>query len=256
MQIVSNLSQKPSTSIPVASGSWCQTKATYDFFDSPYLQPSMIRQGHINVTLNRIKEYSVVLAIQDTTELNYTSHKSLSGVGYLDSKYANGFKVHSTFATNTEGLPLGIIGQCLWARKSEQLGKSIHRHQKPTCEKESNKWLNNLRETESTIGEETKIVTIADREADIYDLFACCRSQNSELLIRAAQNRCLMAEQEHLWPVMKSSVVIGKMKVELKGNSLVVPKIIVVNQSLKLMNGKLCMPLYTKRFILIQDHQR
>ncbi|MEH2127700.1 hypothetical protein [Nostoc sp.] len=35
-----------------------------------------------------------MLAIQDTTELNYTSHKALSGTGYLDSKYAQGLKVH------------------------------------------------------------------------------------------------------------------------------------------------------------------
>jgi len=33
------------------------------------------------------------LAIQDTTELNYTSHKALSGTGYLDSKYAKGLKM-------------------------------------------------------------------------------------------------------------------------------------------------------------------
>ena len=101
MQIVSNLSQKPSHSIPVASGSWCQTKATYDFWDSPYFKPSMIRQGHVDAILNRIKHCSLVLAVQDTTELNYTTHKSLSGVGYLDSKYANGFKVNSTLGKDT-----------------------------------------------------------------------------------------------------------------------------------------------------------
>jgi hypothetical protein len=41
-QIVSNLSANPESSVPMASGTWAETKATYDFWDSPYLQPSMI----------------------------------------------------------------------------------------------------------------------------------------------------------------------------------------------------------------------
>jgi hypothetical protein len=78
MKIVSNLSANP------------ETKATYDFWDSPYLEPSMILQGHIESTVERTVEHPVVLAVQDTTELNYTSHKALSGTGYLDSKQAAG----------------------------------------------------------------------------------------------------------------------------------------------------------------------
>ncbi|MCW5313424.1 hypothetical protein GTQ43_06255 [Nostoc sp. KVJ3] len=55
----------------------------------------MIRLGHIDATVERISKQRVVLAIQDTTELNYTSHKALAATGYLDSKYAQGLKVHT-----------------------------------------------------------------------------------------------------------------------------------------------------------------
>lgn len=102
IKIVENLSAKPEASIPQASGTWAQTKATYDFWDSPYVKPSMIRQGHIDATVERISKQRVVLAIQDTTELNYTSHKALSGRGYLDSKYAQGLKVHSIFTASAQ----------------------------------------------------------------------------------------------------------------------------------------------------------
>ena len=175
MEIVSNLSGKPEATVPQASGTWAQTKATYDFWDSPYLKPSMIRQGHIQSTVERIVPHSVVNAIQDTTELNYTNHKALSGAGYLDSKYATGLKVHSTLSVTTAGVPLGIIGQYVWAREAEELGKAQARHQKPTSEKESQRWLDALLETSSIIPESTQVVTIADREADFYDLFACPR---------------------------------------------------------------------------------
>jgi hypothetical protein len=52
MKIVSNLSANPSSSVPMASGTWAETKATYDFWDSPYLKPPMILQGHIESTEN------------------------------------------------------------------------------------------------------------------------------------------------------------------------------------------------------------
>ncbi|MCW5313425.1 hypothetical protein GTQ43_06260 [Nostoc sp. KVJ3] len=35
IKIVENLSAKPEASIPQASGTWDETKATYDFWDSP-----------------------------------------------------------------------------------------------------------------------------------------------------------------------------------------------------------------------------
>ncbi len=41
IKIVSNLSASPEASVPQASGTWSQTKATYDFWDSPYIKPSM-----------------------------------------------------------------------------------------------------------------------------------------------------------------------------------------------------------------------
>lgn len=124
IKIVSNLSEKPEASVPQASETWSQTKATYNFWDSPYMTPSMIRQGHRDATVERIAKHPVVLAIQDTTELNYTSHKALSGTGYLDSKYAKGLKVHSVLTASTEGIPLGIIEQQVWSRIEEELGKA------------------------------------------------------------------------------------------------------------------------------------
>ncbi|MEH2058846.1 IS4 family transposase [Nostoc sp.] len=218
IKIVENLSAKPSSSIPQASGTWAETKATYDFWDSPYIQPSMIRQGHIDASVERIVQQDVVLAIQDTTELNYTSHKALSGTGYLDSKYAQGLKVHTVFTADPQGIPLGIIEQQVWSRNQQELGKAEHRKQKPTAEKESIRWLDALKTTESIIPPSVQVVTIADREADFYDLFACTRRLGSDFLIRATQNRCLADGEEHLWETLESVDSLGTMTLTVKRN--------------------------------------
>ncbi|NEO80153.1 transposase DNA-binding-containing protein [Moorena sp. SIO4G3] len=94
--IVDNLSKKTSATVPEACGTWAATKATYDFWDSPYIKPEQIRQAHIDSTLKRITKQDWILAIQDTTEFNDTNHPATQGMGYLDSKYSRGLKVHST----------------------------------------------------------------------------------------------------------------------------------------------------------------
>ena len=215
IKIVSNLSASPEASVPQASGTWSQTKATYDFWDSPYIKPSMIRQGHLDATENC---HQVVLAIQDTTEINYTSHKALSGIGYLDNKYALGLKVHSVLTVSTQGIPLGIIEQQVWSRKEEELGKGEQRKQKVTAQKESQKWLDGLKKTDSIIPSSVQVVTIADREADFYDLFAYPRRQSSDYVIRATQNRCLVDGEKHLWATLESMESQGTMTVEVKRN--------------------------------------
>ena len=56
MKIVSNLSDKPTSSVPEASGTWAETKATYDFWDSPYVKPAQLRKGHVDATLFILKK--------------------------------------------------------------------------------------------------------------------------------------------------------------------------------------------------------
>ncbi|MBG1242428.1 hypothetical protein [Nostoc sp. NZL] len=65
------------------------------------------------------------MAIQDTTNINLTVHRSITGVGYLDHAKLSRLKVHSTFAATSNGVPLGIIEQQIqqiWARETENLG--------------------------------------------------------------------------------------------------------------------------------------
>jgi len=59
------------------------------------------------------------------------------------------------------------------------------------------------------------MVTVADREADIYDLFALERPAHSHLLIRATYNRRVEHPTKHLWPLMQQTQVAGEMTVEV-----------------------------------------
>ena len=53
-----------------------------------------------------------VLAIQDTTSLNYTAHLATEGLGPIGTcgtRLSLGLYVHSTLALNLAGTPLGLL---------------------------------------------------------------------------------------------------------------------------------------------------
>ena len=80
-------------------------------------------------------------------------------------------------------------------------------------------WAATELETEQAIDESVRVVTVADQEADIYELFALPRRTNSELLIRAYHNRSVksFAEPtvEKLQQAIGQSPVCGQLRLEL-----------------------------------------
>jgi hypothetical protein len=216
IRIVEDLSAQPASSVPQACGNIAATTAAYDFWNSPYFQPDDIRNAHIKSTIKRIKEHDVILAIQDTTNIDLTDHPATSGTGYLDHRKSSGLKVHSTFAATINGVPLGVINQIVWAREPEKLGIAKKRRQRETQEKESQRWLDGLEATQTLIPKEIQVVTMGDSEADIFDLFSLSRPENSHLLIRGTHNRKVDHCAKYLHKAIRQIKPCGTLTVEVK----------------------------------------
>jgi hypothetical protein len=116
-------------------------------------------------------------------------------------------------AFNPEGTPLGLLDVQCWARDGAEFGKKKRRHSLPIEEKESYKWLVSF----GKVGEaqkqcpQSRVVSVGDREADIYELFELALSDplGPRLLIRAEQDRLLAEGQGHLWDKMAQQEVAG-----------------------------------------------
>jgi hypothetical protein len=138
----------------------------------------------------------VVLVVQDTTYLDWTAHTDTEGLGPLASASRQGLLAHSTLAMSEERVPLGVLAQQVWARDAESFAQLKDRKQREIEEKESNKWLKSLEAVEAAhqACPQTHFVSVGDREADIYDLFLVERSEGVDLLVRAANDRRVEAE--------------------------------------------------------------
>ena len=205
---------RPQANIPQACGSAAAAKAAYRFFDNDRVTMDALLEPHRRATIERMRREPVVLVAQDTTSLCYTTHPGMTGIGPIGNKVngPQGIEVHSAQAFTPAGLPLGILDIEAWARDPAEFGKSKDCNNKPIEEKESFKWLRAL----VPIGEaaarcpNTRVVTLADREADVYEYLLDARTRGLGTVVRAKEkNRSLDGEVEKLFPYMLARPVAG-----------------------------------------------
>lgn len=221
VSLVRDFYARPQASVPQACQSRAKTKAAYRFFENPHMSMDKVLEQHYQATLGRISQQGVVLAVQDTTTLNYTAHpatENLGPIGYRLDK-GIGLILHDTMSFTQDGTPLGLLDVQCWARDGEDFGKKNRRHEVPIEEKESHKWLISFCKVNEAQKRcpQTTLVSVGDREADIYELFELALKDPSapKLLVRASQNRVLAQEQGHLWEKVNKQEVGGIQEVHV-----------------------------------------
>lgn len=221
MGIARDFFGKPQANIPQACGSRARAKAAYRFFDHPDVKMDVVLSSHIEATRDRVRSHPVVLAVQDTTTLDYTAHPATDGLGPLQSidELSAGLLVHDTMAFAVDGTPLGLLDLQCWARDGSTQGQAERRKRLPVEQKESAKWLRSYRKVAEAQrrAPDTLIVSVGDREADIYDLFAEAARDPSgpKLLVRAERSRGRKVEQKLLWDHMARQPVAGFLDIPL-----------------------------------------
>jgi hypothetical protein len=205
--LLSDLAARPGAGIPAACATPAATKAAYRFLASAALAAAEIRSAHVVATAARVRDEPVILAVQDTTTLDFTAHAALAGAGPLAHPARTGLLVHSVLAATPEGAPLGLLHQHVWARDPETVGQRHTRRQRPTAAKESQRWLAAQAATQAAVPPGVRVVTVADREADIFDVFAQPRPPGHDLLIRATHNRCIAEAAGYVWDAIRTAPV-------------------------------------------------
>lgn len=204
------LAQHPTAALPEACGDGAMLKAAYRFFSNDDIAPQDVLSSHIESTYSRLDKVPLVLAVQDTTEVDWTGHPATKGLGPLGHTACQGLHVHSTLAFTPERVPLGLLAQHVWARDPDDVGKRTRRKQLPISQKESQKWLTSLAAVFHARDwcAPTRFVSVGDREADVFDLLAAERPEGVELLVRAAWDRCVEVPERYVWATVEAQPVV------------------------------------------------
>jgi hypothetical protein len=220
LSVSADLAAQPQAPINQACKDWAATKAAYRLFENEKVQPEFILSPHQQQIRERMAAYGRVLAVQDTAVLNYTHHPMTQGLGPIGTPEQDlqGLVMHSTLVCSLQGLPLGVATQAIWARETVEDEQAQPRKppppQRPIEEKESVKWITALRGTVELAPAGVEVVTVCDREADVYEFFQEAEELGTQLLVRSTYDRALVGEGK-LRSVMKAHPVAGHITVEV-----------------------------------------
>ena len=160
---------------------------------TPSPEPAPLLAGHVAQTVARCRAYPWVLVAQDTTEFHFPHTPipiAAGGLGPTNTEpRKRGMFGHAALALSPAGLPLGVLSLALWSRDPAAHGQRTTRKQRPTAQKESQKWLAGVAAVEAALPPEQPVVLLQDREGDVFDLLAQSRRPQTFLLLRAAQDR-------------------------------------------------------------------
>lgn len=197
IKLCDSFSDAPESPINQACADWAETKAAYRFFQNENVDVGHIVAAHRDKTARRAGKHKTILALQDTSYFVYTSHPKTEGLGKMSLKkgknvsriYSKGLVMHTCLAVTTKGLPLGLLDQKIFSRKLRSK-KSANRDRLPIDQKESYRWLEALENTSNAIST-TSVVTVCDRESDLYDFFKLSDRISSPVLVRASADRTI-----------------------------------------------------------------
>lgn len=197
-KVIEKLGADPEASCNSAFDGWSETLAAYRFFDNKSVTPEAILKPHVEATKQRMREQPVVVIAQDTTELDYTKHPA-KDARCLNTENRFGLYDHTHLAVTPEGVSLGVVDVEFFDRDGEGLGQSRQRAKLPIEEKESLRWLTGYRLACDLARDcpETQVVSVADREGDLYDIFmesekqAAAYDRSADYVIRAKIKRSI-----------------------------------------------------------------
>ncbi|KVC78962.1 transposase [Burkholderia ubonensis] len=207
---VERLAAKSTASIPEACDSRSGTFAAYRFLRNADVSWKGILAPHWASKQARMRSQSVLLRIQDTTELDCNGQE-IAGLGSLNYEARRGIYLHPTYTVTTEREPLGALDAWMWTRKER--GADCERPR----QKESTRWVEGYERVAEMAPDmpDTRLVYVADREADMVELMRRADELGTpaDWLVRAQDDRCLPeGEGVKLWASTTSVESLGQIR--------------------------------------------
>jgi hypothetical protein len=227
VQIGTGLAQNPGGTLPQAFPTMKELKAAYRFFNQAKVGPEQIQTPHWEQTQAQCCQPGEYLLLEDTSELDYSTHVGCEDLGPIGNGRGRGLLLHTTLAVRVEawdltqrpeGIVVGLLGQRCWCRRGRpKRGRESwkERIQRP---RESQRWAAVLGQTQRPPGH-SQWVWIADREADFYEPLDHCRRGGVDFVIRAYRDRRLADQPGHLKDALAQLTVCGTLAVELRSRA-------------------------------------
>jgi hypothetical protein len=233
VKLMKNLADSIGKPIPVACQDWASIKGAYRFLSNDNVDEHELMEGHFCSTKSRFNQTSKkILVLHDTSEFSYNHRKNDIGIthsvelntkdGRTKKHYVCGVLMHASLAITLEGVPLGLTAVKFWTRKffkgADQLKKLINPTRVPIEEKESYRWIENLKNSTELLGDADRLIHVGDRESDMYEFFHEAQRLGSHFLVRMCVDRKKANSNTTILKEMKEVRTKRNFKVSFRDN--------------------------------------
>lgn len=222
VNIATHLAAAPGGTLPQAFSHWAELKAAYRFLGQRGVSFERILAPHLERTRQACREPGEYLIIEDTTQLDYSSHPATEGLGVIGDGGGRGFELHSalavrveswTLAQRPEGTVTGLFAQeCRVPRPAppgETRGERLRRPRK------SQTWAAAFKAAGRPPAG-SQWIYVADRESDFYEPMQLCQQHGVDFIIRSGQHRRLADAAGSLLETLAQAPVLGRSTVEVR----------------------------------------
>ncbi|MBO9497436.1 IS4 family transposase, partial [Thalassotalea sp. G20_0] len=220
VQVAGDLSANTGSSLAAScSGNLAAVEGAYRLIENEAVEPDAIAEAGFQATVIAANNSRLILAIEDSTTLSYkhSARSELGDIGGPKNSISKGLWAHSVMLLDADSeRTIGLIDQQRWIRDDEERGKKHQRKQRPYEEKESFKWQRSAENIEHRLGDQiAKVISVCDREADIYEYIQHRLTNARRFVVRATQNRILIDDDRLLFDALAEESVIGSYTVNV-----------------------------------------
>ena len=197
VQAASSLAENPLGSLPAQMHTWKETKALYRLLDEPDVTFAALMQPHLQQTREQALSSPVVLLVQDTTDIDLSHRRKISGVGQIGNERGRGFFVQTVLAVRPPTREvLGCMAQEPFVRIPAPEGEQRHQRLKRET-RETDVWIRQIH-TIGTPAAGSVWVHVGDRGADMFPFFQACQATQTHFLVRAGKSRRVEESEEEI----------------------------------------------------------
>ena len=181
----------PHGSLPQKMKGHAQLTGLYRLLDAPAVTHAAVIAHHAQRTRERIgaQGQDIVLLIHDSTELDYTSKRSLGELGEIGGGLGRGYIAHHTLAVTPKRQVLGLLSQILHRRRAVPKARSKPQ-KRSDPNRESRLWIKGCQACGALAGK--RCVDVTDRGGDCFEFAAFEMRQGRSFVIRSAHDRALV----------------------------------------------------------------
>ena len=224
VEVAAELGAHPHGKLPEAFDEWSQLKAAYRLLENPDITREAIVAPHIARVRQECRQPGDYLFVEDTTELDFSSHPAAEDLGPIGDGRGRGLFVHSTLTLRIDGwnaehepqvTVAGLAAQHVWVRpRRKAVAKETKAQRLARC-RESHRWAASVAQIGSP-PTGTHYTYVADREADIFETIQRCQDGQCDFVVRANQARALADQEGSVFDAVAGAAVVARFKVQLR----------------------------------------